>query len=74
MKTLIMQLWNDPKAARKFIVALLGAIAIAVSVGVLPEAVSMWVAIAGPFLTAAGVYAIPNTSKVTDGLNVRAGL
>lgn len=60
MKQLALTLWNDPKAARKFIVALLGAIAIAVSYGVLPAAVAIWVAILGPFLTAAGVYAIPN--------------
>ena len=60
MKTFIDTIWNDPAAARKFFTALLGAVVVAVSVGLLPAAVGGWVAVASSFLTAYGVYRTPN--------------
>jgi hypothetical protein len=46
--------------ARKFVVALAGAAAVAVSVGVVPEAVEPYITVALAFLTSLGVYVAPN--------------
>lgn len=64
MRNLIMTLWNDPATARKFIVALLGAVLVAVSQGLLPALVGDWTTVVVSFLTALGVYGIRN--KGTD--------
>jgi hypothetical protein len=48
------------KVAAKFIVALVGAAAVAVSLGLLPDSASKWVTVAVAFLTALGVYITPN--------------
>lgn len=45
---------------RKFIAALAGAAALAVSEGLVPDTVERWITVAIGFLTALGVYAIPN--------------
>lgn len=63
MRTMFQTLWNDPKVAAKFITALIGAIVVAISVGLLPASVSGWVAVATAFLTALGVYAAPNRKE-----------
>ena len=47
----------------KLIVALVGAIGVAVSQGLLPDEVNSWLTVVVAFLTAAGVYAVPNTPK-----------
>lgn len=47
---------------RKVIVALVGAVATAVSLGLVPEQVGDWLAVATAFLTALGVYAVENES------------
>ena len=61
MKTMIKTLWEDPASARKFIAALLGAIVVAVGVGLLPPVVGDWIAVIGAFLSALGVYAVHNS-------------
>lgn len=60
MVQMFKTLMNDPKAAMKFIVALIGAVLTAVTLGLLPAAVGDWTAVLIAFLTALGVYAVPN--------------
>lgn len=63
MREMFNRLWNDPKTANKFIAALIGAVVVAVSVGLLPASVSGWVVVVTAFLTALGVYAVPNRQE-----------
>ena len=63
MKEMINRLVHDPATVRKFIVALLGAIVVAVSLGLLPAAVGDWVAVVTAFLTSLGVYGIHNARR-----------
>lgn len=49
---------------RKLIAALVGAVASAVSLGLLPDTIGQWLAVVVAFLTAAGVYAVPNASSL----------
>ena len=60
MREMVRLLWNEPAAARKFVVALLAAVGVAISVGLLPAAVAGWVAVATAFLGALGVYGLHN--------------
>lgn len=48
------------KQFQKFVVALVGAITTAVSLGLLPEEWNQYVAVAVAFLTAAGVWVVKN--------------
>ena len=66
MKQLWLRLMNEPGTARKFITALIGAVIVAVSLGLLPAAVGKWVAVASAFLSALGVYALPNDKEGTQ--------
>lgn len=50
----------NPQSARKFIAALLGALATAVTVGVIQDPYAAYVAVAIAFATSLGVYAVPN--------------
>ena len=49
---------------RKFIVAVLGAITTAVTLGLLSEDYNKYVAVAAVFLSSLGVYAIPNEPSI----------
>lgn len=69
MKELLRRLWNEPATVRKLIVALVGAVVVAVSVGLVPGAVGDWVTVISAFLTAIGVYGLRNSP--VEGLNVR---
>ena len=60
MKTMVLLLWNDPKAARKFIVALVGALLIAVNLGLFPAALGGWMPVLIAFTTSLGVYRAVN--------------
>lgn len=60
MKELFSRLWHHPETARKFIVAVIGAVVVAVSVGILPPVVGDYVTVITAFLTALGVYAVAN--------------
>ena len=60
MKEYFRTLWTDPAAARKAIVAIIGAVVMLASQGVLPDPVSVWVTTITPVLTALGVYAVHN--------------
>lgn len=60
MKQMLSLLWNDPKAVRKFIVALLAAVGVAVSVGLLPASIAGWAAVGSAFVGALGVYGLHN--------------
>lgn len=62
MKTMIETLWEDPAAARKFLVAFIGAVVTAVTVGLVPAAVGDWMTVVVVFLTALGVYVVPNAN------------
>lgn len=68
MKTMIKTLWENPASARKFIVALIGAVVVAVSVGLLPAAVGDWVTVTTAFLTALGVYGVYNADVKKEEL------
>lgn len=57
---MIKRLLTRPGTARKFITALLGAIAVAISVGLLPALAGDYLAVAVAFCTALGVYVLPN--------------
>lgn len=63
MKQFFTTLYNDPAAARKFLVALIGAVVVAVSVGLVPPVVGDWMTVVTAFLTAYGVWAVPNERK-----------
>ena len=63
---LIRRVTTHPQSARKFILALVAAVGIAVSHGLLPAAVATWVTVLGPFLTAYGVYVVPNKPEVIN--------
>lgn len=67
MRNLVKSLLNDPRTVAKFVVALVAAVVIAVSQGLLPEAVGGWTTVVVAFLTALGVYAVPN--KTNGGNN-----
>lgn len=69
MKELLRRLWNEPATVRKFIVALLSAVGVALSVGLLPVALAPWVAVAVAFAGSLGVYGLRNSP--VEGLNVR---
>lgn len=61
MSELIKTLRSNPGAMRKALTAVVGALLIAVSQGLLPSAVGDWTAVVVSALTAAGVYVLPNT-------------
>lgn len=63
---LFRRLANEPQTMRKFIVALIAAVGIAVSHGLLPAAVATWVTVLGPFLSAVGIYAVPNEAPINS--------
>lgn len=60
----LMEFFNrvtkQPKTVRKFFVSLIGALVAAVSQGLLPESVGKWLGIVIIFLTALGIYGVPN--------------
>lgn len=64
MKELFKRMMNDPATARKFITALIGAAAVAVSVGLLPEEYNDYVTVVIAFATGLGVYVVPNKKEV----------
>jgi hypothetical protein len=49
---------------RKLVAALVGAALEAVSLGLIPDPQSKWVGVGVGFLTAAGVYVVPNKGPV----------
>lgn len=51
----------------KFITALVGAVATAISLGLVPQEYENWVAVAISFFTALGVYAVPNQQQASTG-------
>lgn len=51
---------------RKFIVALIGALATAVSEGLISETWNSWLTVAVVFLTALGVYQVENAPLLED--------
>lgn len=61
MKTLIYLLMHDPAAVRKTIAALLGAVGVAIAVGLLPTGIGAWLAVAVSLASSMGVYAVHNT-------------
>lgn len=63
MSEMLDRLMNNPASARKFVVALLGAVLTAVSLGLLPADVENYVAVAASFAAAYGVYIIPNKKE-----------
>jgi len=66
MRNLIIMLWTQPAACRKFIVALIGAVGVAVSQGLLPAAIGGWLPVVIAFVTALGVYGIYNDKTPSD--------
>ena len=60
MREFVTRLFSDPATVRKFVVAFVGAVAIAISEGLLPNTWSGWVTVISGFLTSLGVYGIPN--------------
>lgn len=64
MNELFKRMMNDPATARKFITALIGAAAVAVSVGLLPAEYNDYVTVVIAFATSLGVYAVPNEKEV----------
>jgi hypothetical protein len=66
MKEFVARLLSDPKTVRKFVVAFVGAVAVAVSLGVLDKSWSNWLAIVISFLTSLGVYAAPNSEDKAE--------
>ena len=65
MKDLIYNLWTNPKTAKKFWVAILGAVILAASSGLLPHDIAQWVTVIGPFIVAGGVYGAKNNEPDT---------
>ena len=65
MKDLIYNLWTNPKTAKKFWVAIAGAVILAASSGLLPHDVAQWITVIGPFIVAGGVYKVQNKEPDT---------
>lgn len=63
MRELIWRLWNEPASVRKFIAAFIGAVVVAVSLGLLPETVGPWLAVISAFASSIGVYAVANKTQ-----------
>lgn len=62
------------KAYRKLIAALVGAATTAVALGLLPDASAKWVAVFVAFVTAAGVYKVPNDDTGASAIEVCVGV
>lgn len=73
MREFFQRVLGDPATVRKFVVALVGAVGVAISQGLLPEAVTSWFTVVVAFLTALGVYAVPN-AKDPVNVNQRLGI
>lgn len=56
MKEFFDRLFRHPDTVVKFIVAFVGAVGVAVSLGLLPDTVGKWTAVIIAFLTSLGVY------------------
>lgn len=67
MKEFFTRVFKEPRTVVKFFVALVGAVGVAVSLGLLPESVSKWVAVVVAFLTSLGVYGGANEGDDTGG-------
>lgn len=64
MREIWNRLVNDPATAKKFITAVVGALLAAVSVGLLPPTYNDYVTVGITFLTALGVYVVPNKKEI----------
>lgn len=73
MREFFQRVLGDPATVRKFVVAFVGAVGVAISQGLLPEAVTSWFTVVVAFLTALGVYAVPN-AKDPINVNQRLGI
>lgn len=60
MREFLTRIFSDPKTVRKFVTAFFGALAVAAAQGLLPNNVATWLTVVIPFLTAIGVYGVPN--------------
>jgi len=58
--------WTNPAACRKFIAALIGALAIAVAQGLVPLAIGGWLPVIIAFTTALGVYGVYNQKSPSE--------
>lgn len=66
---MIKKVITDPKNVRKFIVALVAALAIAGSEGLLPDSINSWVSVAIAFLSALGVYRVYNADPKMNSVS-----
>lgn len=67
MREFFRRLFSDSATVRKYLVALVGAISIAIAQGLLPISWSGWVTVVIGFLTSIGVYGVPNKEDNTTG-------
>lgn len=63
MKTYLETIWTNPAACRKFFLALIGAVIVIASHGLLGGPVEGWIVTITPLLTALGVYAANNDKE-----------
>jgi hypothetical protein len=60
VKEFIYRLRKRPATVRKFFIAFAGAVATAISLGLLSDEVGKWLTVIISFLTTLGVYKVPN--------------
>lgn len=69
MKQFVVRVFKQPKTVVKFFVALVGAVGVAVSLGLVPDDAGKWAAVVVAFLTSLGVYKGANApDSRTDSL------
>lgn len=67
MKEFFVRLLSDPATIKKFVVAFVGALGVALSEGLLPDTWGSWITVLVAFLTSIGVYGVPNKEDSPTG-------
>lgn len=60
MREFVTRLLSDPATVRKFVIAFVGALSVALAEGLVPESWGSWLTVVIAFLTSIGVYGVPN--------------
>lgn len=71
MREFITRLTSDPSTVRKFVIAFVGALTVALAEGLVPESWGSWLTVVVSFLTAIGVYGVPNASDKPTAASYR---
>lgn len=67
MKEFFVRLAKQPATVKKFIVAFVGAVGTAISLGLLPDSFGKWLAVVVSLLSSLGVYGVRNADDTPNG-------